>query len=118
VQDYFFLQKIRDDGKIELTLPNESLADFEILPISIQMLVENALKHNAATKNNPLKIEISIENGWVVVKNNLQPKMQMGHSSNLGLKNLKERVRLVMNKEVTVESSGDSFIVKIPLKQK
>ncbi len=118
VEDYFFLQKIRDDGKIELTLPDEPLADFEILPISIQMLAENALKHNAATKSNPLKIEISLENGWVVVKNNLQPKMQMGHSSNLGLKNLKERVRLVMNKEVTVESSGDSFIVKIPLKQK
>ena len=118
VKDYFYLQKIRDNGKIELSLPAESLDAYDILPISIQLLVENALKHNAATKNYPLKIEISLENGWVVVKNNLQPKMQMVHSSNLGLKNLKERVRLIMNQEVVVESTGDSFIVKIPVKKK
>jgi sensor histidine kinase YesM len=117
VKDYFFLQKIRDNGKIELTLPEETLDGYEILPISIQLLVENALKHNAATKTNPLMVNITLENGWVVVKNNLQPKMQMVHSSNLGLKNLKERVHLIMNKEVVVESSGDSFIVKIPVKR-
>ena len=118
VKDYFFLQKIRDNGKIELSLQAEPLDQYEILPISIQLLVENALKHNAATKNYPLKIEISLENGWVVVKNNLQPRMQMVQSSKLGLKNLKERVRLIMHKEVVVESSGDSFIVKIPVKKK
>jgi sensor histidine kinase YesM len=117
VKDYFFLQKIRDNGKIALTLPQEKLDRYEILPISIQLLVENALKHNAATKDSPLKIEISIEDDLLVVKNDLRLKMQLGHSSKLGLKNLEERVSLVMNKKVFVEPSSDSFIVKIPLKR-
>ena len=118
VKNYFYLQKIRDNGKIELELPKESTDQYEILPISIQLLIENALKHNAATRDNPLKIKVSLEDDLVVVENKLSPKMQMGPSSKLGLKNLEERVHLVMNRKVFIEPSDDSFIVKIPVKQK
>ncbi|MCK5281756.1 MAG: histidine kinase, partial [Cyclobacteriaceae bacterium] len=76
----------------------------------------NALKHNAATKDKPLKITVSMEDDYVVVENNIQPKMQMEPSSKIGLKNLQERVKLVLNREVLVESSGGSYIVKIPIK--
>lgn len=116
VKNYFYLQKIRDNGKIELDLPKESTDQYEILPISIQLLLENALKHNAATRDNPLRIRIFLEQDLVVVQNNLSPKMQMGPSSKLGLKNLEERVNLVMNRKVFIEPSNESFVVKIPLK--
>lgn len=116
IEDYFFLQKIRDNGKIDLHLDLKDADRYEILPISIQLLVENALKHNAATKENPLKIKIYLEDDYVVVENNLQPKMRLEPSSKIGLKNLKERVKLMMNKEISVASSDGLFIVKIPLK--
>jgi LytS/YehU family sensor histidine kinase len=116
VQDYFFLQKIRDDGKIELELPSKNVQGFEILPISIQLLVENALKHNSATKNKPLKIMIALEGNLVVVQNNLQPKTQVSSSAKVGLKNLRERIELVMGRKVFIEPSKDSFIVKVPVK--
>jgi sensor histidine kinase YesM len=116
VKDYFFLQKIRDDGKIELELPSTNMKDFEILPISIQLLVENALKHNSATKDKPLKIRIALEGDLVVVQNNLQPKTQVNGSSKVGLKNLRERIELVMGRKVFIEPSKDSFIVKVPVK--
>ena len=116
VKDYFFLQKIRDNGKIVLNIDIEDLDSFEILPISLQLLIENALKHNAATKDNPLSISVSLENDLLVVKNSLEPKMRLEPSSKIGLKNLGERVKLAMNKEISVESSNGLFIVKMPLK--
>ena len=116
VEDYFYLQKIRDNGKIDLHLDLKDAKRYEILPISIQLLVENALKHNAATKENPLKIKIYLEDDYVVVENNLQPKMRLEPSSKIGLKNLKERVKLMMNKEISLVSSDGLFIVKMPIK--
>ena len=116
IEDYFFLQKIRDNGKIDLYLDLKDVDKYEILPISLQLLVENALKHNAATKESPLKIKIYLKDDYVIVENNLQPKMRPGPSSKIGLKNLKERVKLMMNKEISVVSSDGLFIVKMPLK--
>lgn len=116
VQDYFFLQKIRDDGKIILDIEIDDSHKYEILPISVQLLVENALKHNAATKDNPLAIKISNEGPLLLVTNSLEPKMRLEPSSKTGLKNLKERVKLAMNKEVEVIIANAQFIVKMPLK--
>ena len=116
VQDYFFLQKIRDDGKIALDVEIEGEDKYQILPISLQLLVENALKHNAATKENPLKIRVSNLENQLIIENNLEPKMQLEPSSKLGLKNLNERVKLVMNKEVHVEKDNTKFVVTMPIK--
>jgi two-component system LytT family sensor kinase len=116
VNDFFFLQKIRDNGKVELNLDIPNIEMYEILPISLQLLIENALKHNAATRDEPLKIKVFIEEGYLVVENKMQAKMQMEVSSKIGLKNLGERVKLVMNKEVSVESEYGLFVVKMPLK--
>ncbi len=116
VRNYFYLQRIRDNGKIELELPEGQTDQYEILPISVQILIENAIKHNAATRENPLKIKIRLEDDLIIVENNLQPKMQMNASSKLGLQNLEERVNLVMNRKVFIEPTDDTFIVKIPVK--
>jgi sensor histidine kinase YesM len=81
------------------------------------VLIENALKHNAATRDNPLKIKISLAEDLVVVENNIQPKMQMAESSKIGLKNLAERVGLVMHRKVFIEPTDRTFVVKIPVKK-
>ena len=116
VNDYFFLQKIRDNGKINLTIEVKNAANYEILPISIQILVENALKHNAATREKPLTIKIYQESEYLIVENVLQPKMHLEPSSKTGQKNLSERVKLVLNKEVNIESGNGVYKVKIPVK--
>lgn len=88
-----------------------------VLPVSLQLLVENALKHNSATKANPL--EIIIHNGGIdrlIVRNNIQTKMQLNNSSKIGLKNLNERSRLILNREIEVIENNEEFIVKIPAK--
>ena len=72
IRDYFFLHKIRDDEKIELDVKVNGTDKFEILPVSLQILVENAIKHNRATREEPLKISIYVEDQQIVVKNNLQ----------------------------------------------
>jgi len=117
VNDYFYLQKIRDDEKIEmkteLNISNNGL----IVPVSLQLLVENALKHNTSTRKQPLKIIIHNEGiDKLVVRNVLQKKTQLEDSSKIGLKNLNERCRLIMNREIEILETADEFIVKIPVK--
>jgi hypothetical protein len=115
IKDYFFLHKIRDDGKIQLEIQVEDYDNSEILPVSLQILVENAIKHNKATRESPLKILIYIENKHVVVKNNLQKMAQQLSSTQIGLKNLAQRINLVTKKTLIIEETPKEFIVKIPL---
>ncbi len=82
---------------------------YEILPVSLQLLVENAIKHNMATLDKPLIINIYIEEQNIVVKNNIQKMATQVDSTNIGLKNLKERVRLVTGKEIVVAETGRLF---------
>lgn len=115
IRDYFFLHKIRDDGKILLEVQVNENDNSEILPVSLQILVENAVKHNKATRESPLKISIYIENKHVIVKNNLQKMGVQLTSTKIGLKNLAQRVSLITGKVLIIEETNTDFIVKIPL---
>ena len=88
---------------------------YEILPVSLQILVENAIKHNMATRDNPLNISIYIEDKHVIVRNNLQKMAAQLASTKIGLRNLSERVRLITGKALVIEETSSDFIVKIPL---
>ncbi|MEN8118449.1 MAG: histidine kinase [Bacteroidota bacterium] len=117
VKDFFYLQKIRDQEKIELKIETNNKGEELILPVSLQMLVENALKHNSATRNEPLVITIHFEGlDKLVVRNNLQKKMQLEETSKVGLKNLDERCRLILNRELEIQETMDEYIVKVPVK--
>ena len=118
VQDYFYLQEIRDKGKINLKIDIGQLGVFKVIPISIQLLVENALKHNSASVDNPLTIDISIEEDYLVVKNELRKKAILAPPSKKGLNNLKERIKLILNKDLEVIEKENLFVVKLPLKKK
>jgi two-component system LytT family sensor kinase len=114
VNDYFFLQKIRDEEKIELKSDIENL-NCRVLPVSLQLLVENAFKHNSATRENPLLVSVIQKGEWIEVRNNLQLKKQLGTSSGLGLKNLEERIKIQTGKKLEVEKTEQEFIVRMPL---
>ena len=117
VNNYFYLQKIRDEDKIILKNELKETEKMEVLPVSLQLLVENALKHNAATRKQPLEITIHSEGlDKLVVRNNLQKKTQLNDSSKIGLKNLNERSRLILNREIEIQDTEDEFVVKIPVK--
>jgi two-component system, LytTR family, sensor kinase len=117
VRDYFSLQKIRDEEKIELLIELTDADKMEVLPVSLQLLVENALKHNSATRTNPLEIIIHQEGiDKLVARNNFQSKTQISRSSKTGLKNLNERCRLILNREIEVIQTESEYVVKIPAK--
>lgn len=115
IRDYFFLHKIRDDEKIVLEIQATDSGKFEILPISLQGLIENAIKHNKATREESLKIVIFIEGNEIVVKNNLQKMASQIRSTGIGLKNLAERVKLITGKDLVIEETNTYFQVKMPL---
>jgi LytS/YehU family sensor histidine kinase len=115
IQDYFFLHKIRDDGKIDLEVVVNELDKYEILPVSLQILVENAIKHNKATIEEPLHISVFIEGDMIVIKNNLQRMATQLKSTEIGLKNLSDRVKLATGKDLVIEETDNFFLVKVPL---
>ena len=113
---YFSLQKERDGEKIQLEINIQQVERYSIVPISLQILVENALKHNSASEKNPLRIIIQNENDpFIVISNNIQKRSTWSNSPGTGLSNLKERVRLIMGKEMTIETEQNQFTVKLPI---
>ncbi len=115
VRDYYYLHQIRNEGKIFMTIYVPDDSGFQIMPVSLQLLIENAIKHNMASFEKPLRIDVYIEGQNIVVKNNIQKMATQISSTKIGLKNLNERVRLITGKEIIVEESVSDFIVKVPL---
>lgn len=115
VNQYFNLQKERDKEKISLEINIDKPDGYKIIPVSLQLLVENALKHNAMSKEKPLRIEINNSNDYIVVSNLIQRKNILESSTRTGLSNLKERVKLITGKELIVSEKNNQFIVKLPI---
>jgi len=87
-----------------------------IPPLTLQMLIENAIKHNIVTETKPLKISIESRSGVLVVKNNLQEKkVEIRDSNKSGLENIKKRYSHFTDQKVEVNKNAESFIVKVPL---
>jgi LytS/YehU family sensor histidine kinase len=115
IENYVFLHNIRLGMAVRLEVDlSDSIKEEMIPPLTLQLLVENALKHNRASEKEPLHIRISSENGNLVVSNNLQLK-KTTFSTGTGLANLNERYKLLFGKEVTVEKAEDEFRVLLPM---
>jgi LytS/YehU family sensor histidine kinase len=115
VRCYLELQKERDGNKIQAVIDVMNADKFRIIPVSLQLLVENALKHNSVSEEKPLEIRIYAEAGYVVVSNTVQRKNVLSDSYGMGLSNLKERIKLIIRKEMLVSQENNRFTVKIPL---
>jgi two-component system LytT family sensor kinase len=113
---YHFLLQIRfgESLNVKIDIPDRYLNE-HILPLSLQMLIENAVKHNILSVHKPLWIEVFISNGRVIVRNNLQRKNQQTDSTGLGLQNIQNRYQLLGSQPVDVIVTTQSFSVSLPL---
>lgn len=117
LNSYIFLLKERFEENLQVVIdiPKTRLND-KIIPLSLQILFENAIKHNVISAAKPLKIKVLInDSGKLIVENNLQKKKQIKDSTKFGLDNIKNRYRFFSNEAVDVIATSTSFIVSLPL---
>jgi sensor histidine kinase YesM len=119
IQSYFHMLKTRYGSALEMeTKIEEHYMSYQLPPLTLQMLVENAVKHNVIMKNSPLKILIMTTNsGKLIVSNNLQRKDNRVLSNKVGLANIVNKYRLMKKEEITVRDDGKEFAVVVPLIQ-
>ena len=86
-----------------------------IIPCSLQLLVENAIKHSQFTEKEPLSINIALNGEYIKVENLIRGKHYTAGSTKIGLANLSNRYRLVYNKDIVIAKEQDKFVVKLPL---
>lgn len=116
VNYYVQLLKTRFDGSLNVNFDlSEEAKEKKIVPVTLQVLFENAVKHNITSKNSPLNITVKNENGFLFVKNNLQKKDAIDSSNGQGLGNLKNLYRYISREEVSIAETEKEFVVKIPL---
>ncbi|MEZ4940272.1 MAG: two-component regulator propeller domain-containing protein [Saprospiraceae bacterium] len=117
VRNYEFLLKKRFEDGLFLVNRLEGKTGL-VMPLSIQMLVENAVKHNVISASKPLRIELFTESDdYIVVRNNIQPKLKPEPSTHFGLQSIINRYALLGERPVLVEDNAAFFTVKIPLKK-
>jgi hypothetical protein len=115
-RSYMQLLQMRFEDAVEYTIPEmASNPDLKIVPLSLQLLLENAVKHNIITSSLPLQIKIYEHQGYLYVENSLNPKSSLEKSTKVGLKNITQRYELVSSNKVVIEKGSDKFIVKLPL---
>lgn len=114
LESYIFLQKIRFETNLNVQI-NVNSGKFKVIPLSVQMLVENAIKHNEISDKNPLVIRIfSTDNDYLNVENQLQKKVG-SEGSGSGIQNIKDRYEFFTSKKVIISENTENFIVSIPL---
>jgi len=117
IESYFFLLKKRygDNLFLDVQLPAKKRNSF-IPPMTLQILIENAVKHNIISKDKPLSIKIYNDDGGnIVVENNLQPKQKAEVSTGIGLENIRKRYKLMTDKEIIIDQANETFRVLLPV---
>ena len=118
IDNYIQLLIARFDKGLAVNIDLAELAlDRKILPVTLQILIENAIKHNEVSQDSTLAIDIYSESDYLVVRNSLQVKNIMDTSNKQGLENLKSLYRVLIEKDMLVEQTQTHFMVKIPLIQ-
>ena len=106
--------RFEDSVSFEFNVNETDLNSF-VVPLSLQLLLENCIKHNFATSTKPLQIKIYSEKGFLFIENNLQQREQVKESAGIGLSNIVQRYSLLTKQNVFIEKSEDYFKVKIPI---
>lgn len=106
--------RFEDSVNFEFNVEEKMTKGF-VVPLSLQLLLENAIKHNYATAQKPLNIKIFSENGFLCIENNLQAREIVKERDGIGLSNIVQRYSLVTDRNVFIEKSEDYFKVKIPV---
>jgi sensor histidine kinase YesM len=114
VENYISLQKMRFGDNLRVTIEPSSMKEFYVVPLSVQMLIENAVKHNVITSEAPLTIRLWADAFFLGVTNNLQVKTSV-FSGNIGLENIKQQYELIADRKVEVIKTEETFTVKLPI---
>ncbi len=113
---YMELLKMRFEDAVTFEIPEKaSNPELKIVPLSLQLLLENTIKHNVVSEENPLTVKIIEEDGYLIITNNYNPKTIVEKGTKVGLKNIIDRYNLITLKKVSVDKTGQVFTVKLPL---
>ena len=113
---YMELLQMRFEDAVKFTIPTEiSNLDLKIVPLSLQLLLENAVKHNVVSSNKPLEINIFEQDGFLQVQNTINPKEAIGKSTKVGLRNIADRYGLITDESVKITNNNKTFTVSLPL---
>jgi len=117
LRSYISLLELRFENNLSFDINiDEKYSRYNIIPISLQLLIENAVKHNIISKNKPLAIKIFTDsNDYIVVSNNLQKIKVEQYTSRMGLKNIKNRYSYITDRAVEINETNDEFTVRLPI---
>lgn len=117
LDSYLFLIRIRHGESVlfQSDIDTKTLSDGMIPPATLQMLIENSIKHNRFSANEPLTITVTTESRHLVVTNDYRKKQNSEHSSGIGLENIRKRYELTGAGELIIIKTENLFIVKIPI---
>lgn len=115
IRDYFYLLQIRHGEKLRLSITGSLPQRASIVPCALQILVENAIKHNGFSAKQPLRITLTLRGNRIVVQNNRQAKNSEAVSTRIGLANLRQRYHLICRLPLVVEETDRAFTVSLPL---
>ena len=113
---YMNLLEMRFENSITYEIPSEGIdADAKVVPLSIQLLLENCIKHNVVSEQKPLHIKIFIKDNYLVVQNDLQKKEVLQDGRGVGLQNIISRYRILSQRKVIIEETKSNFAVQLPI---
>lgn len=113
---YMNLLKMRFENSLFYELPEAAInPEAKVVPLSLQLLLENTVKHNIASEQKPLHIRIFIDGDYLVIQNDFQKKETMNDRKGVGLQNIVDRYHIITNRKVLIEQNEKEFTVKIPI---
>ncbi len=117
IKPYIFLLEKRFGSGIQINLNFSAPPSNQqyIIPVAVQMLIENAIKHNIASTKKPLKIDLFLKDDYLWIKNNLQPKNTTEISNKIGINNINLRYKLISGKEIIIRQDNKDFEVALPV---
>ena len=115
LESYLFLQKIRFGNNLKIEVDLSGIRSM-VAPLALQLLIENAIKHNIVSSDDPLTIKLTGQGKFIVVENDLQRKASLGEpSQGIGLENIRNRYKFLSLTPVEIIEADAKFIVKIPI---
>lgn len=115
MRSFTFLLKTRFEEKLLISIDVDPLPDDYIVPMTLQLLIENAVKHNEVSEAFPLSIEIRKTGDFLEVKNNLQPKSAGDDSKKTGLKNITQQFAFFSDRPIKIVSNDEFYAVRVPI---